>query len=132
MQWPAQRRVLRSTTTYPADHIREYTEKSLENLGVDASTSSSSTSGATRGPTTSGWQRAVDDLKRERLVRAFGISVNRWEPANVLRALDTGLIDSVQVVYNIFDQAPEDELFPVLPGARHRRHRARAVRRRAA
>ena len=42
----------------------------------------------------------------------FGISVNRWEPANVIRALDTGLIDSVQVVYNIFDQAPEDELFP--------------------
>ena len=50
--------------------------------------------------------------KRERLVRAFGISVNRWEPANVMRALDTGLIDSVQVVYNVFDQAPEDELFP--------------------
>src|SRR5207245_7897438 len=47
-----------------------------------------------------------------RLVRAFGISVNRWEPANVLRALDTGLVDSVQVVYNVFDQAPEDTLFP--------------------
>src|SRR4029453_9449255 len=31
---------------------------------------------------------------------------------NVLRALDTGLVDSVQVVYNVFDQAPEDELFP--------------------
>ena len=46
------------------------------------------------------------------MVRAFGISVNRWEPENVLRALDTGLIDSVQVVYNIFDQAPEDILFP--------------------
>jgi aryl-alcohol dehydrogenase-like predicted oxidoreductase len=39
--------------------------------------------------------------------------VNRWEPANVVRALGTGLIDSVQVVYNIFDQAPEDELFPI-------------------
>ncbi len=51
-------------------------------------------------------------LKREKLVRAIGISVNRWEPANVLRALRTGLIDSVQVVYNIFDQAPEDELLP--------------------
>jgi aryl-alcohol dehydrogenase-like predicted oxidoreductase len=45
-------------------------------------------------------------------VRAFGISVNRREPSNVLRALETGLIDSVQVVYNLFDQAPEDELFP--------------------
>jgi aryl-alcohol dehydrogenase-like predicted oxidoreductase len=54
----------------------------------------------------------VEALKREKLIRAFGISVNRWEPANVLRALDTGLIDSVQVVYNIFDQSAEDELFP--------------------
>jgi aryl-alcohol dehydrogenase-like predicted oxidoreductase len=45
-------------------------------------------------------------------VRAIGISVNRWQATNVLRALETGLIDSVQVVYNIFDQAPEDELFP--------------------
>ena len=89
-----------------------FTEKSLENLGVDASTCSSSTSGATRGPTTTGWQRAVDDLKREDWCAAIGISINRWEPTNVIRALDTGLIDSVQVVYNIFDQAPEDELFP--------------------
>ena len=45
-------------------------------------------------------------------MRALGISVNRWQPANVLRALDTGLIDAVQVVYNVFDQNPEDELFP--------------------
>ena len=51
------------------------------------------------------------------LITSFGISVNRWEPANVLRALETGLVDSVQVVYNIFDQAPEDELFPLLPAS---------------
>jgi aryl-alcohol dehydrogenase-like predicted oxidoreductase len=59
-----------------------------------------------------GWQRAVDDLRREGLARHIGISVNRWEPANVLRTLRTGLIDAVQVVYNVFDQAAEDELFP--------------------
>jgi len=58
------------------------------------------------------WQRAVDDLKREGLIRAFGISINRWQPANVIKALRTGLVDCVQVVYNIFDQNPEDELFP--------------------
>jgi len=55
----------------------------------------------------------VDDLKREGLIKAFGISVNRWEPANVVRALRTGLVDCVQVVYNIFDQNPEDQLFGV-------------------
>ena len=45
-------------------------------------------------------------------MRAIGISINRWQPENVLRALDTGLIDAVQVVYNLFDQSPEDVLFP--------------------
>ncbi len=59
-----------------------------------------------------GWKRAIESLKKSGKVRAFGISVNRWEPVNVLRALETGLVDSVQVVYNIFDQAPEDVLFP--------------------
>ena len=58
------------------------------------------------------WQRAASKLKDEGLVRAIGISINRWQPANVLQALDTGLIDAVQVVYNVFDQNPEDELFP--------------------
>ncbi len=60
-----------------------------------------------------GWKRAAEDLKRQKLINAFGISVNRWEPANVIKALRTGLVDSVQVVYNVFDQNPEDELFPV-------------------
>jgi len=55
----------------------------------------------------------VDDLKRQGMIRAIGISINRWEPANVLETLKTGLIDSVQVIYNIFEQAPDDELFPL-------------------
>ena len=73
----------------------------------------SSTSGRTPGPTIAGWQRAVEELRRDGRVRHVGISVNRREPANVLRTLRTGLIDAVQVVYNVFDQAPEDELFPL-------------------
>lgn len=59
------------------------------------------------------WQRAVDDLKREGLVSSFGVSINRWEPWNALRTLRSGFVDAVQVIYNIFDQNPEDELFPL-------------------
>jgi aryl-alcohol dehydrogenase-like predicted oxidoreductase len=111
MRWPAKAEYPASET-YPADHIREYTEKSLKNLDTDVIDLQQLHVWSDAWADDEGWQRAVSDLKREGLVRAFGISVNRWEPTNVLRALDTGLIDSVQVVYNIFDQAPEDELFP--------------------
>jgi aryl-alcohol dehydrogenase-like predicted oxidoreductase len=111
-KWPA-RPEHTLDEVYPPGHIREMTAKSLENLGL-ASVDlqqlhvwNDAWAGDER------WQRDVDDLKREGLVTAFGISVNRWEPANVIKALRTGLVDSVQVVYNIFDQNPEDELFPV-------------------
>jgi len=55
----------------------------------------------------------VEKLKRDGVIQFFGLSINRWEPANGIKALRTGLVDTVQVIYNIFDQAPEDELFPV-------------------
>ena len=55
----------------------------------------------------------VTKLKREGVVRTFGLSLNRWEPENGIRALRTGLVDTVQVIYNIFEQAPEDELLPL-------------------
>jgi aryl-alcohol dehydrogenase-like predicted oxidoreductase len=54
----------------------------------------------------------VEELKAKRIVDRFGISLNRWEPENGIRAVESGLIDTVQVIYNVFDQAPEDELFP--------------------
>jgi aryl-alcohol dehydrogenase-like predicted oxidoreductase len=97
---------------FPPAHIREYTEKSLENLGVSTIDLQQLHVWSDAWADDEGWKRAVEDLKRQKLVESFGISVNRWEATNVLRALETGLVDAVQVVYNIFDQAPEDELFP--------------------
>jgi len=58
------------------------------------------------------WFYKVDDLRSQKLIRGIGISINRWEPWNALRAVKSGQIDSVQVIYNIFDQNPEDDLFP--------------------
>ena len=59
------------------------------------------------------WRRTVEKLKRENLIGHFGLSLNRWEPANGIKALRTGCVDAVQVIYNIFDQSPEDELFRI-------------------
>jgi aryl-alcohol dehydrogenase-like predicted oxidoreductase len=54
----------------------------------------------------------MKDLQSQGLFHAIGISINRWEPWNGVRAVRSGLIDAVQVIYNIFDQNPRDELFP--------------------
>ena len=59
------------------------------------------------------FRQTVEKLKSDGIIRAFGLSLNRWEPENGIKAIRTGLVDAVQVIYNIFDQSPEDELFPV-------------------
>jgi aryl-alcohol dehydrogenase-like predicted oxidoreductase len=110
--WPGQAKH-KVGETFPPDHIREYTEKSLQNLGVDAIDLTQFHVWDDSWAEDERWQREVEALKREKLIRAFGISVNRWEPANVAKAIRTGLVDAVQVIYNILDQGPEDELFPL-------------------
>ena len=99
--------------TFPPDHIRRSVERSLKNLGLSCIDLIQFHVWDDAWADDERWQRALDDLKREGLVKAAGISINRWEPRNALRALRTGAIDAVQVIYNIFDQAPEDELFPL-------------------
>ena len=112
MKWPAAAES-RLDDAFPPDHIREFTEKSLQNIGVDTLDLIQFHVWNDAWAEDARWKRAIESLKTEKLVRAVGISVNRWQPENGLRALRTGLIDAVQVVYNIFDQAPEDELFPL-------------------
>jgi aryl-alcohol dehydrogenase-like predicted oxidoreductase len=110
-RWPA-RREYSLDDSYPPDYIFEYVDKSLHNLGAD-------TLDLIQFHT---WEdvwldderiaRAIERLRSSGKVRAVGISQNRWEPANGIRAVRTGLVDAVQIIYNIFDQNPEDELFP--------------------
>lgn len=112
LQWPA-RREDRLKDVFPTDHIHRYVESSLKNLGLEVIDLIQFHVWTDEWTQEESWQRAMDDLKRDGLVRAVGISVNRWEPENCIKALRTGLIDAVQVIYNIFDQSPEDELYPV-------------------
>jgi aryl-alcohol dehydrogenase-like predicted oxidoreductase len=98
---------------FPADYIRECTETSLANLQLSSVDLQQFHVWSDAWAGDGRWQRAVTDLKNEGLVRAVGISVNRWEPTSAFKAFRTGLIDSVQVVYNIFDQDAADELFPM-------------------
>jgi aryl-alcohol dehydrogenase-like predicted oxidoreductase len=110
-KWPS-RREFSLDDCFPPEYIAEYVEKSRQNIGVDAldliqlHTWEDAWMDDPRLP------RAIEQLRKSGKIRAFGISLNRWEPANGIRAVRSGLIDAVQVIYNIFDQNPEDELFP--------------------
>ena len=110
--WPSRREFMLEDV-FPPDYIREYAERSLANLGLTRIDLLQFHVWEDAWADDSRWQRAMDDLKREGLIAAVGVSINRWEPSNALRTLRTGFVDAVQVIYNIFDQAPEDELFPL-------------------
>lgn len=110
--WPS-RRGFRLEDCFPADHIVEYTEKSLKNLGIERIDLQQFHVWEDDWANRDEWQEAVRKLTEQGKVAHWGVSVNRWEPANVLNTLRTGLVSAVQVIYNIFDQNPEDELFPL-------------------
>jgi aryl-alcohol dehydrogenase-like predicted oxidoreductase len=97
---------------FPEEHVREFADRIRRALGRDCIDllqlhvwDDSWTENAALADT-------VEALKREGIIRWFGISLNRWEPWNGLKAVHSGLVDAVQVIYNVFDQAPEDRLFP--------------------
>jgi aryl-alcohol dehydrogenase-like predicted oxidoreductase len=98
---------------FPASYIIDSTKRSLKNLGIDRIDLQQLHVWDDSWTENAEWQEAAQKLKDEGLIRLFGLSLNRWEPWNGLKAIRTGAVDAVQVIYNIFDQAPEDELFPL-------------------
>jgi len=98
--------------TFPPEHVEEYVHKSLGNSGLERFDLMQFHVWQDAWVGDDRWAKKMEELKGQGLVGAVGISINRWEPANGLRAVRSGLVDAVQVIYNIFDQNPEDELFP--------------------
>ena len=111
-KWPA-RSAYKYQDVFPADHVFKHTDlilKQLRTNSIDLLQFHVWDDSWTDEPE---FRTTVEKLRRDGRIRSFGLSLNRWEPENGLRALRTGLVDVVQVIYNIFDQAPEDKLFPV-------------------
>jgi aryl-alcohol dehydrogenase-like predicted oxidoreductase len=109
--WPSQRD-FKLDDCFPPDHIEEYVNRSLENSGLESFDLMQFHVWEDHFVEDDRWVHKMDDLKAQGLFHAIGISINRWEPWNGVKTVKSGLIDAVQVIYNIFDQNPEDELFP--------------------
>ena len=110
-QWPS-RRGSTLDDVFPPEYIEEYVHKSLRNSGLESFDLMQFHVWEDEWVEDERWAKKMDELRAQGLVRAVGISINRWEPWNGVRAVRAGLVDAVQGIYNIFDQNPEDELFP--------------------
>src|ERR1700742_26350 len=108
--WPAQPGI-GIDEVFPRDYIVRSTEESLKNLGVDCVDLQQLHVWNPDWLDRDEWRRGFEDLKTEGKARAVGISINDHQPDSALSVIQTGLVDTVQVIYNIFDQTPEQALF---------------------
>jgi aryl-alcohol dehydrogenase-like predicted oxidoreductase len=111
LKWPS-RREYTLDDCFPPDHIEEYIHRSLKNAGLESFDLVQFHTWEDSWVEDDRWYKTLDGLRRQGLIHAIGISLNRWEPWNGVKTVRSGLVDAVQVIYNIFDQNPEDELFP--------------------
>lgn len=109
--WPS-RREFTLEDCYPPDYIEDYVHRSLKNIAVDTINLIQFHTWEDRWLADDRWVTKMNELISAGKISSVGISINRWEPWNGVEAVKSGLIDAVQVIYNIFDQNPEDELFP--------------------
>ena len=110
-QWPARKGVsLRET--FPHDYIIKKTEQSLRNLKLDFVDIQQFHVWDDAWSDDAEWSDAISKLKEEGKILNFGVSINDHQPENALKLAATGKVDTFQVIYNIFDQSPEDKLLP--------------------
>ena len=109
--WPA-RAGTPLKEAFPRDYVLSCLDRTLSNLGRERVDVIQFHVWNDEWAPLEEWRRTVEEIRASGKARAVGISINDHEPENVLKALETGLIDAVQVIYNVFDQSPEDELFP--------------------
>ena len=110
--WPAPEG-LDPDDVFPGHYVRECTERSLKNLGLESLDVQQLHVWQDEWVGKGSWLEAVEDLKREGLIRSFGVSINDHQPENAVKLIETGVVDTVQVIYNVFDQSPEDDLLPL-------------------
>ena len=115
-QWPA-RAGVPAQEAYPADWVEQCTERSLANLGLETIDVQQFHVWSDEWVGQGDWAEAIERLRAEGKIRYFGVSINDHQAANAVELVGSGLVDTVQVIYNIFDQSPADQLFAAVQAA---------------
>jgi len=110
-RWPASPKS-KYSDVFPPEHVFKYADTIRGQLGVDTIDLLQFHVWSDNWADEPDFGNTVDKLKQDGVISNFGLSLNRWEPENGIKAMRTGLVDAVQVIYSVFDQSPEDELFP--------------------
>jgi aryl-alcohol dehydrogenase-like predicted oxidoreductase len=100
--------------TFPADWIIQCTERSLKKLDTDYLDVQQLHAWTDAYLQQTEWLEALQKLKRQGKIRAIGVSVNDWDAYGGVGLGKSGLVDSIQVIYNIFEQRPAERLFPAV------------------
>ncbi len=98
---------------FPAAWVRENTEKSLKNLRMECLDVQQIHVWSPNWVKESEWYEELVKLRQEGKIRFIGVSLNDHKPNEALELVQSGMADTVQVIHNIFDQSPEDKLFPL-------------------
>lgn len=110
-QWPPTNKDINKV--FPKDYIVEKAKISYKNLGKKTIDLLQLHVWLDDWFESNAWREAFSILKKEGIARSFGVSINRHDPDSALKLVNSGEIDTIQVVYNIFDQSPKDKLFPL-------------------
>jgi len=109
--WPAWR-ADKLNDCFPSKHIEKQVDDSLRSLGVDYIDLVQFHVWNDNWANDERWQKTVGKIISSGKVRYWGISANDYQPSNCIKAIDTGLISTVQFIFNIFHQKPEEKLLP--------------------
>ncbi|PJC79735.1 aldo/keto reductase [Candidatus Shapirobacteria bacterium CG_4_8_14_3_um_filter_35_11] len=110
-KWPALLNVPISEV-FPKGYIEEMVDSSLKSLQIDSLDLMQFHVWQDQFSEENDWKEEIQNITKKGKVKHWGISINDYQPSNCLKTLDTGLIDTIQFIFNIFHQKPTEKLFP--------------------
>lgn len=110
-KWPARLGVPISEV-FPKGYIEEMVDSSLQSLGIETLDLMQFHVWQDDFADNDDWKEEITRITKKGKVMHWGLSINDYQPSNCLKTLDTGLIGSVQFIFNIFHQKPTERLLP--------------------
>lgn len=111
MKWPAWKKIPISEV-FPDKWIEKCVDDSLKSLKVDYIDLVQFHVWQDDFVNNDGWKNTIQKIIKSGKVGYWGISINDYQPSNCFKTIETGLISSIQFIFNIFHQKPTEKLLP--------------------